>query len=354
MYQQQTKLKKVKKVTDYVGTTRTLNILGETIYNQLQDDSQRQFYDEAIGYFKELRDFSKSDLAKNAVLRSIVRQCQLQGKELVDYSFYNSAKASASDSTARDIFKRENRGKWIITSDISDSISRYKMTFRENLFFSIKAKFAADKIIETLLTPVNYTNVDGSMHNAPMKPLIAVRNTGESIFNELKLEEGVEINNDFSEYLRAIYLKMFSGKFVVRKVDNNIFETKSSLQDRGADFEEEKLDYEVELSDFFDNGLRITEIQSRLNTYTSNIPFSVIDYIRNRIESIERPDFYYTDGNKIYPKYGQAASTNFIMGEGTSRNHMLKYNPESGKWIYTKNNREKVLRNYLELSTMEQ
>jgi hypothetical protein len=49
----------------------------------------------------------------------------------------------------------------------------------------------------------------------------------------------------------------------------------------------------------------------------------------------------YKLGNKIYPKYGQAASTNFIMGEGTSRNHMLKYNPESGKWAYLKNDREK-------------
>ena len=330
-----------KKVTDYVGTTRTLDVLGRTIYNQLQDDNQRQFYNEAIGYFKELRDFSKSDLAKNAVLRSIYRQCQLQRKELVSLNLYNSAKSSPSDSTARDIFKREYRGKWIITSNISDSISRYKQTFRENLFLAVKAKYAADKIIETLLTPVNYTNVDGSMHNAPMKPLIAIRNTGEAIFNELKLEEGDEINNDFSEYLRAIYLKMFSGTFVIRKVDNNIFETISSLLDRGADYEEEKLDYEVELSDFSDNGERITEIQSRLNNYSSNIPFSVIDYLRNRIESIERPSFYYTDGNKIYPKYGQAASTNFIMGEGTSRNHMLKYNPESGKWAYLKNDREK-------------
>jgi hypothetical protein len=330
-----------KKVTDYVGTTRTLDVLGRTIYNQLQDDNQRQFYNEAIGYFKELRDFSKSDLAKNAVLRSIYRQCQLQRKELVDFNLYNSAKSSPSDSTARDIFKREYRGKWIITSNISDSISRYKQTFRENLFLAVKAKYAADKIIETLLTPVNYTNVDGSMHNAPMKPLIAIRNTGEAIFNELKLEEGDEINNDFSEYLRAIYLKMFSGTFVIRKVDNNIFETISSLLDRGADYEEEKLDYEVELSDFSDNGERITEIQSRLNSYTSNIPFSVIDYLRNKIESIERPSFYYTDGNKIYPKYGQAASTNFIMGEGTSRNHMLKYNAESGKYIYLKNDREK-------------
>jgi hypothetical protein len=330
-----------KKVTDYVGTTRTLDVLGRTIYNQLQDDNQRQFYNEAIGYFKELRDFSKSDLAKNAVLRSIYRQCQLQRKELVDFNLYNSAKSSPSDSTARDVFKREYRGKWIITSNISDSISRYKQTFRENLFLAVKAKYAADKIIETLLTPVNYTNVDGSMHNAPMKPLIAIRNTGEAIFNELKLEEGDEINNDFSEYLRAIYLKMFSGTFVIRKVDNNIFETISSLLDRGADYEEEKLDYEVELSDFSDNGERITEIQSRLNSYTSNIPFSVIDYLRNKIESIERPSFYYTDGNKIYPKYGQAASTNFIMGEGTSRNHMLKYNAESGKYIYLKNDREK-------------
>jgi len=330
-----------KKVTDYVGTVRSLDVLGRTIYNQLQDDTQRQFYDEAIGYFKELRDFSKSDLAKNATLRAIVRQCTLQRKQLVDTSLYLSAKTSASDSTARDVFKRENRGKWVITSSISDSISRYKQTFRENLFLAIKAKYAADKIIETLLTPVNYTNVDGSTYNAPMKPLIAIRNTGEAIFNELKLEEGDEINNDFAEYLRAIYLKMFSGTFVIRKIDNNIFEPISSLLDRGADFEDEKLEYEVELSDFSDNGERITEIQSRLNSYTSNIPFSVIDYLRDRIESTERPNFYYTDDNKMYPKYGQAANTNFVMGEGTSRNHMLKYNPESRKWAYVKNEREK-------------
>jgi len=330
-----------KKVTDYVGTTRSLDVLGRTVYNQLQDDTQRQFYDEAIGYFKELRDFSKSDLSKNAVLRAVLRQCTLQGKEIIDSSLYYAAKTSASDSTARDIFKREYRGKWIVTSSISDSISRYKQTFRENLFLAIKAKYAADKIIESLLTPVNYTNVDGTMHNAPMKPLIAIRNTGEAIFNELKLEDGDEINNDFAEYLRAIYLKMFSGTFVIRKVDNNIFESVSSLLDRDADFEEAKLEYEVELSDFSDNGERITEIQSRLNSYTSNIPFSVIDYLRNRIETTERPSFYYTDGNNIYPKYGQAASSNFIMGEGTSRNHMLKYNPESGKWAYIKNEREK-------------
>jgi hypothetical protein len=43
----------------------------------------------------------------------------------------------------------------------------------------------------------------------------------------------------------------------------------------------------------------------------------------------------------MYPKYGQAANTNFVMGEGTSRNHMLKYNPESRKWAYVKNEREK-------------
>jgi hypothetical protein len=330
-----------KKVTDYVGTVRSLDVLGRTIYNQLQDDTQRQFYDEAIGYFKELRDFSKTDLSKGAVLRAIVRECTLQGKDLVDTSLYLAAKTSPSDSTARDVFKREYRGKWVITSSISDSISRYKQTFRENLFLAIKAKYAADKIIECLLTPINYTNVDGSTHYAPMKPLIAIRNTGEAIFNELKLEEGDEINNDFAEYLRAIYLKMFAGTFVVRKIDNNIFESISSLVERDADFQEEKLEYEVELSDFSDLGERITEIQSRLNTYTSNIPFSVIDYLRNRIETTERPSFYYSDDNKIYPKYGQAANSNFIMGEGTSRNHMLKYNPESGKWAYVKNEREK-------------
>jgi hypothetical protein len=328
-----------KKVTDYVGMRRTLDIYGNTNYDRLEDDTQREFYDEAIGYFKELREFTRTDLSRSAILRAILRKCSLERMVVVDTNVYESAKNASYDSQEREFFKREYRGKWVITSDINIHLD--KKTFRENLFLAIKSKYTADKIIETLLTPVNYTNVDGTIHNAPMKPLIAIRNTGEAVFSNLKLKEGDEINNDFAEYLRAIYLKMFTGNFTVRKVDSNIFESISSLTERDARFDEEQFDYEVELSDFFDNGQKVTEIQSKLDSYTSNVPFSAIDYLRHRIETTERPSFYYLDDNKINPKYGQASSSNFKMGEGTSRNHMLKYNPETGKWIYLKNDRIK-------------
>jgi hypothetical protein len=153
-----------KKVTDYVGKIRKLDIFGNDIYEDLENDNQRVIYDEAIGYFKELRDFVKTDLSKDAVLSAIKRKCELERKVLVESSVFESVKNAPLD--VQEAFKREFRGKWVITSNIQIYLD--KKTFRENLFLAIKAKFTADRIIETLLTPVNYVNADGSLHNAPM------------------------------------------------------------------------------------------------------------------------------------------------------------------------------------------
>lgn len=327
-----------KKVTDYVGYVRSEDYFGKTSYTALENDNQRRFYDEAIGYFKELRDFSKSDLSKNGIFNSIVRKCEEEGKVLANMLIYKEALDASGDDalSIQNSFIKNNRGKYIVTYR-ADSISRYKQTFRENLFLAVKAKFSADKIIECLTTPVNYTNIDGSSNTAPMKPVVAIKNTGEAIFNELKLKQGDELNNDFSEYIRAIYLKLFSGEFTLRKIDNNIFESTSSLIDRGINYEEIKYEYNVQLTDFADGGAMISDIQSRLSAYNSQLPFSVIDYLRDKIESVERPAFYYTDDNKITPKYGQAASSTFKMAEATARKYMLVRNGDN--WMYVKNDR---------------
>lgn len=328
-----------KKITEYVGSIRSEDGFGNTNYSDIPDDTQRAFYDEAIGYFKELRDFSKSEMSANAVDNAVLRAVAAMDKELANMEAYEVAKNAPNDraEALRTQFIRSNRGKYIAEYS-TDSISRYKATFRANLFLAIKAKFTADKIIECLNTPVQYTNTDGTTYSAPQKPIIAMANTGEAIFNELRLEEGQEVQNDFSEYLRAIYNKMFTGSFKLRRVDSNIFESTSSLSSRGVDFELLEGDFNVELSDFADGGAMITEIQGRLNSYTSELPFSVIDYLRDRIENAQRSPIYY--GQNGIPLYGQASTPFYRFAEGTSRNYMLKRD-ENGVLRFQKNDRMK-------------
>ena len=332
-----------KKVTDYVGMTRSENALGEISYTPIPNDKQIDFYDEAISYFKELRDFSKSSLATTAVMLAIERKANELRKNLANGNAYLEAKKGTRETKQllQNRFIQENRGKWLLSDFSIDSISRYKATFRENLFLAIKAKFSADKIIECLNTPVEYRNIDGTTHNAPLKPLIAIRSTGEQIFNELQLQEGQRIKNDFSVYLKAIYNKLFIGTFTLRKVDGNIFVSKANLidEDDWDDNNEIESEYNVEMDDFSDNGTYVTELQSRLDAYNSELPFSIIDYLRDRIQSTNRSDIYYINAKERTARYGNASNSKYVMAEATSRKKMLKRIGNTDMWEYVKNDK---------------
>jgi hypothetical protein len=276
-------------------------------------------------------------------MNAIQRKTNELRKNLASGNAYEEAKKGTRETKQmlQNRFIQENRGKWLLTDFSIDSISRYKATFRENLFLAIKAKFTADKIIECLNTPVEYTNIDGTKHTAPLKPLIAIKSTGEQIFNELDLQDGQRLKNDFSVYLKAIYNKLFIGTFKLRKVDGNIFVSKSDLiaEDDWDDNNEIKSEYNVEMADFSDNGTYVTELQSRLDAYNSALPFSIIDYLRDRINSTDRSDIYYIDKKTRTPRYGNASNSKYVMAEATSRNKMLKRIGNTDMWEFVRNDR---------------
>ena len=326
-----------KKITEFVG--KEMEDDGFQIkYNNLADDNQRKIYDEAISYFKELRDFSRSEMANAAIKNAIAREIDSLGVEIANTQAYELAKKTSSkkDADLQQIFIKENKGKYLLTYS-RDSISKYKATFRENLFLALKAKFSADKIIECLNTAVSYRNTDGTEHNAPMKPIIAMANTGEAIFNELRLKINQEVKNDFSEYLLAIYNRLFIGNFELRKVDKNVFESLESLDADGIDYDVIESEYFVDYSDFPDGGLKLVSIQEKLQNYTSELPFSVIDYLRERIESIPRSSVYFDSDGK--PLYGNASTPYYRFAEATARKYMLK--KEDGVYKFKKNDRLK-------------
>ena len=327
-----------KKVTEYVGT-KLVESAGKMEHIQLPDaEDQKVFYNEAIAFFKELRDFSKSRGSKDAVKVAIGRKCLEEDLELANVTTFkdvskrlkNPRLTEAEKNELKNAYISGNRGKWILSYN-PDNITRYKQTFRENLFLGIKAKFATDKIIECLKTEVTYRNSDGEVKKAPQKPVVAIRNTGEAIFNELRLESGSQIKNDFSEYLKAIFQRLFTGEFTLRKVDNNIFETYADLARRNIRPNIKHLDYNVQREDYDDTLVgdimttraNLEDIERRLNAYSSQIPFSFIDYLRAKLENTDRPSYYYVNGDGVTPRYGEAVSPKFKLVEGTGRRNML-------------------------------
>jgi hypothetical protein len=347
------------KVTEYVGQKRT-EVNGKVIHTDDPNDNQKQFFNEAIGYFKSLRDFAKDPFAKLAIRDAILRECANKKFDLVDSKEVEDIKEYLSNAQETDAVKKASRDSWIakhrgkyLLSYSEDNISRYKTTFRENLFLAIKAKFTADLVIECLNKEVEYTNVDGTTHLAPMKPIIAMKSTGASIFSELDLQLNQTLKNDFSEYLLSIYRKIFAGTFEVRKVDSNFFETEAELLRQNIKPAITFHKYDVLMTDFFDtpNGLdamgnptarqRIIKIQNSLNAYNSQIPFSIIDYLRYRIESTPRSSVYFKPGT-FEAKYGEAQSQNYIMLEGTAREEMLvkmNLNDPNSLYVFKKNDR---------------
>lgn len=330
------------KITEYVGMRREIDAFGNLTYVDEFDDKQGEFFNEAIEYYKTMRDFARTDRSKNAIMRAVSRTISGFGYTMADVAGLKDV-YEETDKKERETLEKDwiakNRNKWTFKYD-TDNISKYKATFRSNLFFAIKAKYSADKIIECLDTPINYTNIDGSEGFSPQKPIIAVAATGETIFDDLQLKEGDRIKNDFSVYLQSIYNRLFRGKLVLRKVDSYYFKSKKELAEDGIDIIEEVTEWVVTKSDFDDGGAQVDMIQSKLAAYQSNIPFSVIDYLRDAIESRDRSSVYFQDpGMNTKAKFGSLNSPKYRFQEGTSRSHMLV--KDGDEWVYTKNNRLK-------------
>ena len=332
-----------KKVTEIVGKSREKDVIGDVVYEKLTEDNQREIYNKAIGYFKELRDYAKSFDYRAAVFSCTAKILANENIQLADQDVYEQYLAESKISTrfiSSDRCKEfiaQNMNKWVISDYDLDGISRYKMTFRENLFLAIKTKFASEKLVECLTTEEEYTNLDGKVHVSPLKPVLAIRNTGEAMFSDLYLDINSEIENDFSTYLKVIYNKLFRGTLVLRKVNNSLFGVKKTLKadDEWRDSWERALEYTVANEDFPDDGFYINNLQSRLNEYQSELPFSPIDTLREDVESVKRPPIYFNaDGTA---KYGLARSENFVFSEVTSRKYMLK--KQDGRWYFQKNNR---------------
>jgi hypothetical protein len=241
------------------------------------------------------------------------------------------AKGKALDAMIEEWEKR-NKGKYLIKRYTAGEINRTQFNFIETLLFALKAEFVATIALGQLYGNPNYPKKgenwslenkrvdDGQIFKSNRKPVIAVRNTLEGIYNTLGLKVGDTLpDGDFIQYIRAIIQTALNGVLTLKEIRPD---------DKKVEISDE---HPIDLNDFEDKGAAYLQFIENIKDVKLNIPVSPIDYLIQTIESHQR-DAQYDD-------YGDGSAT-FVVGEVTGRTKRLWKQP-NGTYKLIENKRDK-------------
>ena len=320
-------------------------------------------FDEASRYFRELLKYFRSQAfdtgVKNAVKRvanGIVVSVPKKRKnetdktitvdlQLVHESLWNKKPKELATPDEVNSFLAAYDGMYVPYVSKIGINHTLKRQFIDNLFVSLKSKMAADAIITELKTQREIKYLDGKEYLTNRKPLIAIKNTNEAIFDKLK-EDGADIiQNDFSEYTKAVVRRIKGGTVTFKKVCPELFMDKDEVVVKPKKSEDENdtsylniikdITVDVLDSDLDDNGDKLNALRDVIYASATNIPLSPIDYLRDRVESEVREEWDSIDPNN---KYIRNPSANYVFGEVTGRNYIL--NKVDGGWRIEKREKE--------------
>jgi len=285
-------------------------------YNyMLEDDKAELFkkYDDAIKLYTELVEFYDTNNFLDAKKNAIERFAKEKKIELV-------TEARPTKVKDKKEWTKRNEGKYYKTIFTAGEIKRNQFQFIETLLFALKADFVANQTLSQLLNnKLENLTVDKVSFKSSRKPVIAVRNTLESVYYSLGLEVGQELDKaDFSMYVYALVLDGLNGAISFKEITEK--DKKKSID----------ADIMIEDDDFPDKGEAYRKIKDKVLNIDLEIPLSPIDYIINKIESTKRPAWdNYGDGNP-----------NFTVGEVTGRKFNLVKQP-NGKFKLEVNQKPK-------------
>ena len=247
-------------------------------YQYMSDDEKIELfekYDNTISlYYKLLEFFSiRNPLFKDARAKSIERYIAQSKYQIV-------TEEMPSDAKERERWRAKHEGKYRIASFSAGEIKRSQFNFIETLLFALKADFVANAALSQLLNNdlINVSTKDKSTFKSNRKPVIAVRNTLESIFNNLQISVGDTIKKaDFSLYILSLLKEALNGTI-----------TLVQFKEKG-DPKRISEDWSIEITDFEDYGKRYNELVEEVENINLNIPLSPIDYVIDKIENTKRP-----------------------------------------------------------------
>lgn len=276
-------------------------------------------YDKTLGIYRELLAyFSLGNmpfyLAKN---KAIQRYAKSKKVELC-----TEPKPTEKDAKGKDLdalitaWEERNKGKYYPLRYTAGEINRTQFNFIETLLFALKSEYVVKIALQQLYGNADYPNDSGenwSLENKTVKdkvifksnrkPVIAVRNTLEGIYNTLGLRVGSILDDgDFIVYIRALIQGALNGVVTLYQIRTD---------DKEVEISDE---FPIDLDDFEDKGERYLKFIEDIKDVKLNIPVSPIDYLIQEIESKKR--------DSKYDKYG-GGNPYFKVAEVTGRTKRL-------------------------------
>lgn len=283
-------------------------------YQMDKKSSQYRQYDTLMDILRQIIAFTRTPDYKKALELALVKAAKDNKLELP-----NTPKPSSGSEKKE--WLEENTGKYSVQHYLQSSVKN-RNSWIENLLFSLKADYVAEQAISIMKNRVSYTNnySDGRSENVSTnkKPLIAVRNTGQSSLDLLDKEVGqplTERESDFSYTLVKILEQCMRGRAIFTEID-----PEADAKDK----EKVSVDIVILNEYFLDGGAKYNELLTRIASTQTGLPISPLDYIISKIQEATRADWDYT-----YTK-----NHHFIVEDTTQRSLRLMKDSD-GRWLYS-------------------
>jgi hypothetical protein len=294
-----------------------------TVEYKFMDESDKKSlfekYDKTLGIYRELLAyFNLGNLPfYQAKYKAINRFAKSKKVELCTEPMPTAKDAKKGKELDALIveWEKRNKGKYMLSRYTAGEINRTQFNFIETLLFALKSEFVVKLALQQLYGNPNYPDSgenwsleskrvsDKTIFKSNRKPVIAVRNTLEGIYNTLGLRVGSIIDDgDFIVYIRAIIQGALNGVLTLYEIRTD---------DKEIEISDE---YPIELDDFEDKGERYLKFIEDLKGVKLNIPVSPIDYLIQEIESKKR--------DAKFDKYG-GGNPYFKVAEVTGRTKRL-------------------------------
>jgi len=258
----------VRRERSFANSVIRSELVKEKERNALYDE-----YDNAVRGFVKIKELLRSK-AYNDAKSSLINTLVLENGITLAPNFNKNAHRTKAE------YEKEFRGMFTFSCSIGE-IGKNHFNFIEQLLFSIKAKSVAEFAVKEL----NRTKPDEGFKEiakstdlsyktdykeGSTKPIIAVKNTLESIFKKVGIEKNVVVDTgDFSIYFDYLLLSIMKGRVSFKEVGG----------DRKIQHDDLALPATPELEGEFES------VEIYIKSLVFNAPMSPLDVLIQDVES---------------------------------------------------------------------
>jgi hypothetical protein len=296
-----------------------------------QDDRLKEIYslyDRTIKQYYEILNFVKGLSSSSATDKLVERLIERIVKENPKADFEITNEVRPEDDSELEQWYKRNSGKYEYFIDFK-AVKSTRFMVIDTLVMAIKAEYVANEAVRQLTEEREYNYLDKTKKLTTIKPIIAVRNTLDSLWDKIGVTVDMEVQNpDFKLILEASLKSALKAnvqfKKVILETDEEKRERKKKKQTRKKtdNLKDEFSESESLLySDFDDNGDALKNLEVKIKNFQANIFVSPIDKILDIIEKTPRPaNDKHGEGSRFLRIAEVSGRKRRLKNEGTKEN----------------------------------